>query len=129
MDRKGSVIADINFLITAFLILAAICWPYIQEGVNWYYKREAEAVFKKVTKSELNYKAINNDYLSFGIHDNAEQLKKLTLDLKDRKYFDYGVFQKGEKTYEIIAQLKPAFLKRWYLIGPKAEVRLVRELR
>jgi len=129
MDRKGSVITDINFLISAFLILAAICWPYIQKGVNWYYTREAKAVFLKITKNEINYRAIYNKYLPFGIQENADQLKKLTLDLKDRKYFDYGVFQKGEKTYEIIAQMKPEVLKKWYLIGPKAELRLVKELK
>ena len=129
MNQKGSVIADINFLISAFLILTAICWPYIQKGVNWYYKREANVIFMKITKSEINHRARYSKYLPFGIHENTEQLNTLTLDLKDRKYFDYGVFQKGGKTYEIIAQMKPELLKKWYLIGPKAEVRLVKELK
>ncbi len=127
MGQRVSAIARINFSIAALFVLTAVCWPFIQQGMNWYYQRELNAFFDRIEKGEIKHKLIYNKYLPFGMKDNAVQLKKLDLDAKDAKYFNFAVVEKDDRTFFIIAQLKQEIFKRWYLNGTKTKLRVIYE--
>jgi hypothetical protein len=127
MRQRVSAIARINFSIAALFVLAAVCWPFVQQGVNWYYKRELNAFFELIEKGEIKHKLIYNQYLPFGIKNNADPFEKLELDSKDTKYFNFAVVEKDDRTFFIIAQFKPEIFKRWYLNTTKTKLRYIYE--
>lgn len=127
MGQNGGVAAKYNFFISVVLVISAVCWPYMQKGVHWYYQREAKNFFNVIEKEEIRYKSVNNKYLPFGISNNAEQQKKLKINLAGAKYFDFSVVEKDTQTFLIIAQLKPNLVKRWYFNGPKTKSQLIYE--
>lgn len=129
MRQRTRAISKINFSIAALVVFTALCWPLIQKGMNWYYQREANAFFEKIKDCQIRHKLIHSQYLPFGTKNNADQLKKLELDLKEAKYFDFAVVEKDARTVLIIAQLKPQMIKRWYLNGANTKLRYMYEKR
>ena len=129
MRQRTRAISKINFSIAALVVFAALCWPLIQKGMNWSYQREANAFFEKIKDSQIRHKLIHSQYLPFGTKNNADQLKKLELVLKDATYFDFAVVEKDARTFLIIAQLKPQMIKRWYLNGTNTKLRVMYEKR
>jgi hypothetical protein len=129
MRQKGSAITKINFFIAACLVLAAAGWFLIQKGCHTYYRREADIFFEKIEKKEISYKNINNRYLPFNIEKSAEALEALKLDPKGAKYYNFSVEEIDNKTFRIIAYLKPEIIKKWYLHTPNAKFRLIYEKR
>lgn len=127
LSDRGSVIASINLLIAALLVLAAAGWSLIQKGCHSYYQREAAAFFEKIEKNEISYKNINNKYLPFTVTDSSKALRKLKLNSKQTKYYDFSVEAPTRQTFQIIAHLKPEILNKWYLHNRKTLLRLVYE--
>jgi hypothetical protein len=121
--------ARINFSIAALFVLAAVCWPFVQMGVNWHYGREAKTFINKIEEGEIRYKLIHNRYLHFGRNNSALQLKALDIDPEDGRDFDVAVVDKDPRTFFIIAQLRPHLLKRWYLNGTRTKLRYIYEKR
>ena len=128
LNQKGSIIAKYNYLIAAILVLTAVSWPYVQKKLDeWLYQPEAREFFELIQEKQLMYNLTNNRYLPFKFKKNEKELKALDLNLKDAKYYDFGVIEVDKQTLHIIAQLKPKIIKRWYLIGPKTKLELVYE--
>ena len=128
LNQQGSVIAKYNYLIAAILVLVTVSWPYVQKKVDeWLYQPEAREFFERIQEKQLMYNLTNNRYLPFRFKSNGKELKALGLNLKDAKYYDFGVIEVDKQTFHIIAQLKPKIIKRWYLIGPKTKLELVYE--
>lgn len=127
MNQQGSVIASINLLIAALLVLAAAGWAFVQKGCHSYYQREAMAFFEKIEKKEISYKNINNKYRSFTTNDSQNGLRELKIDPNESQYYTYSVEAPDRGTFRIFAHLKPELLKKWYLQNPRTKLRLVYE--
>ena len=126
-NDKGSVIASVNLLIAAILVLAAAGWPFVQRGCHAYYHREAWAFFEKIEQKQISYKNVHGKYLPFPFLENSKALKKLKVNPQDAKYYTFRVEVPRTNTFRIIAALKPEILKKWYLHNPKTKLRLVYE--
>jgi hypothetical protein len=127
LKQQGSVVASINMLIAAILVLGAAGWPYLQKAYHKYHQREANAFFEGIEAKEIKYKNINNKYLPFDLKGSAQALKKLRLNPDDAGYYDFSVQIVDRQTFRIIAQLKPRIVRKWYLHNPKAKFNLVYE--
>ena len=125
MGQRGSMLANINVLISIALLASALCWPYIQKGVNWWWEQEVEEFVTAIEESEKKYKDYNNKFFSFtlngehlpkGANKNHTQLQTVKKKLKEAKYYDYSVVVKDSNTYEIIANLKRNVLMEWWFV-------------
>jgi len=137
MKEQGNIIFKLNICISVLLIICVFYWPYVQKGVYWYYKREANFYFDYINKIQEIYKAKNSKYLIFKkncqelppeINPNSSQVQKLKRDLKNTKFYNFTVVQKNSKSYQIIAQLKKKIIKKWwFFINDETQMQLIYE--
>lgn len=118
LKMKANWLASINFFLAALLVLAAAGWPFVQEGFNALYMREATAFFSRIEGGETTYKNRNNRYLPFTVDKSAGALKELKISPGDATYCNFAVEVKDPLTLRIVAYLKPDILKKWYLHHP-----------